>query len=240
MNKTFGEIIDEIISRAGNATGRVAQESKISEVGVLKMLLDTRSQLVREKWYKGRQFSIFDYQTISCIELVPASLSENPMVPQGKFLVRKTVHPLPKPMFGRFDVVTTVQGNETLDPIAWENVSNFEGGRFDFSMLKGYTEQNVDGKIWVYVINATQTGAIAVKMLAEDPMDIIRFPVCGSKAPNKCLEIREQEFPLDRDLLNICKDIVISKLMDPRARETRPDIIQDNNDNTVVPKSNIK
>jgi len=51
--KQVGQIIDDIIIRIANATGKRLDESKVSERNIYSELLDTRIFLLREKKFCG-------------------------------------------------------------------------------------------------------------------------------------------------------------------------------------------
>jgi len=235
MTETYGKIIDDIIVKIANASGKQVEESRISERAVLSDLMDARIYLLHEKYLKARRYTDFDIQTIPCASLQQASISECPFIPGGGKKVLRTVNPVPKPLMGQFEAVTTLEGNIELDYIKWESISDYEGGRFNFDNFLAYTYQNVGNKIHIYVLNTIQDKAIAVKLLAEDPLEVLMFPECNDTSIKKCIDILEQSFPLDKDLLRICKEMVITSYLDPRKNQMRGDYIQDNIDNTVIP-----
>lgn len=234
--KQVYQIIDDIIIRIANATGKRLDESKVSERNIYSELLDTRIFLLREKRLKGRQYSDFDIMTIPCIELSEAPYSECPLIP-AKRVVRRSVLDVPKPLMGMFEAVIDPEANLNIDYVKWEDVGNYENTRYNYTNPL-YTYQNYNNKIRIYIMDAPHIKYITLKILPEDPLEVLRFPVCGQTEINKCLDIRSQEFPMDADLIKTAKEIIIANYM--QSLNLRGDIQQDNNDNTAVQKPNTK
>lgn len=234
---TNGQIIDSVITGVTNATGKILDESSITESLILQTALQIRIKLLREKRLAGRNFSDFDIQQMPCVPLQEALYSECPWLPVGQKPIRRTITALPRPLMGKFEIVTTLNGEDYLDFIPWEDLSAYEkNNRFDFSNFPFYTLQNVNNQIHAYVggIGKHLMG-IAIKILAEDPQEVWDYKYCNTE--NVYMDIRDQVFPLDMDLITICTDLVIQKL----ARKTvQGDIIQDNTDNTIIQKTNVK
>lgn len=234
--KQVGQIIDDIIIRIANATGKRLDESKVSERNIYSELLDTRIFLLREKRLKGRQYSDFDIMTIPCVPLTDAPYSECPSIP-AKRMVKRSILDIPKPLMGSFEAIIDPEANLNIDYVKWEDVGNYENTRYSYTNPL-YTYQNYNNKIRIYIMDAPYLSYVTVKILPEDPLDVLRFPECGQTKINKCLDIRSQEFPMDADLIKTAKEIIIANYM--QSLNLRGDIQQDNNDNTAIQKPNTK
>ena len=235
MNQTLREVIDNITIKVVNATGKSLDQSSIQPSTILFELLTNRVYLLKEKRYKGREYTEYDIQTIPCIPLQEAGLSECPWMPI-KSSIRRTVEVLPKPLLGKFEVITTIEGQETLDYIRWEDISAYNKNRFDFGNFPFYTIQNVNEKVHLYIGGTKHLQGIAAKLIAVNPSDVWNYKCCND-FNNPYKDILDQIFPLDEDLVKICIALTVEGLV---KKINKGDIDQNNTDNLVVPNSEVK
>lgn len=236
---TIKETIDDVLIAIANRTGKPVDESRRSERAIYRKLKDYRIRILREKRDKGRDFTSFDLMTIPCVPLVEADISECPWAPKDGPIVLRSKHPIPRVIDGRIHSVSNLNFTQSYDFRTIEQLQDLSGGRFAFIGTDPiYTTQNILNMMFLYVLNDIQKESVAVRLLPEDPIQVLEFPICGKEYNPECLNIMEMEFPIDADLRGIVIDKTVEFFLmrDPQIG----DIKQNDTDDTAVPPNNIK
>lgn len=175
-------------------------------------LLTARSTLLIQKYNKNQQISQWCYQTLPCLELVPATPGECPCLPTGGCIILKSRHPLPNLITGidrdLTQNVTSLDGTVIFDPTTFSTRKYAVGEKY-VSKKPQYIVYNE----YLYVTVLTKLKAITITSLFEDPIEVAQFPSLCEEACD-CFDIYSMEFPLDRDTMRTAIDMVVSELIE--------------------------
>lgn len=236
---TIGENINDVKIAVANRTGKTVDETRLPDPAIYRRLKDNRIYILREKRKKGRDFTSYDLMTLPCVELIEANLSECPWLPTDGSIVLRTKYGLPRTLEGMLHSVSNINFTDSYDYRSIEALSDLRGGRFP-SSIEGsiYTTQNVNGEFHVYLLNDIHKDGIAIRLLPEDPLEVLEYPECGKVINKECINPYDKEFPIDADL----RKIVIEMTVDYFLTKITPlgDIKQNLTDDTAIQPNNIK
>ncbi len=215
------------------------RRSRRSERSIFRKLNDYRIKILREKRNKGRDYTSYDIMTIPCVPLVPTDLSECPWAPTDGPIVLRSKHPIPRTIEGQLYSVNNLNFTQSFDYRTIEQLQDMQGGRFPFIGTEPlYTTQNVLNLMYVYILNDIHKESVAIRLIPEDPIHVLEFPICGREYNPECLNIMDQEFPIDADLRGIVIDMCIEFFL---GRDyPLGDNKQNGVDDTAVAPNNIK
>jgi len=200
-------------------------------------ILRYRAKLIREKVLRNRELSHWNYQTIDCIPLEKASLSECPCPPKPGCNWLKIKYPIPKPLH-RLKSVTSKDGQVTYTFVEWERLKNKITSRISAQARKAYyTIKTRNNGTYVYLYNDNFKKHITVTGIFENPLEVQYYYDCeGNVEP--CKNPLDEEFILDPDLLPIVYDLAFAQIN--RAKQMGTDNINDDFDNVTATETKIK
>lgn len=235
----IGSIIADVIEQVANRTGRSIDETRISERSVYNKLKENRIYILRQKRKNGRDYSSYDIMTLPCVELIEANLSECPWLPTDGQIVLRTKYGLPRTLEGMLYSVSNTDFSSFYDYYSIERVGDLQGGRFPQLAFEDiYTTQNVEGEFHVYILNDILKAGAAIRLIPEDPLEVLEYPMCGKLTNKGCIDPMQQDFHIDADLLKVVSEMTVDYFLIKVVQAA--DVKQNLTDDTAVPPNNIK
>jgi hypothetical protein len=162
---------------------------------VYNKLITSRANLLIQKSKKRQLVSTWSYQTLSCVEVIDAPISECSTLPYTPCKVKRTKYPLPKSISGiqdnNIDWVLSLDGALRFDESNKSEMQHSKGNRYTaekyrFVIDKGYA----------YLYGRNVPKLIQIRMLCEDPIEGAKFPN-GCTDCDTCFDPFEVEFPVE-------------------------------------------
>ena len=98
----IGEIVQRVQSLYSK--GVHSDDSRLSARHIYNKLLTVRARLISQEAKKKQKISQWNYQTISCIELIKVPAHECPCLPPIGCDMLRSKYKLPKPLSGLSDI----------------------------------------------------------------------------------------------------------------------------------------
>ena len=118
-------LVSEVIQRIQSLYSKGAQsdDSRLTSRHIYNKMLTVRSKLLSQEAKKKQRVSQWNFQTISCVELIEAPVHECPCVPPIGCKIYRTREPLPEPLTNLnnhlIQSVTSLDGNIIYADIEW-------------------------------------------------------------------------------------------------------------------------
>lgn len=221
-------VIQSFIHLLNEDSGPISQDTVDNPKLIYYHLLRFRSKLISEK-LRTRNYSLskFNYQTIGCIPIDTADISECPCVPYSGCTWQKTRYRIPTIL--KIQSVVSVIGNIQYDYLQWDRFEDLKNSRFEAEKTRPYyTLKNTGGGTYLYLFNDEHKEFISITAIFEDPNQAYNFPDCKTGLTDPCFSPLDSEFILDPDLLPIVYDLAYNSLF--RVQNKTIDLIDDKND----------
>lgn len=207
--------VSEAIQRVQSLYSRGVQsdDSRLMSRHIWNKLLGARATLLIQKSNKRQPFSQWIYQTIPCIELIPAAPYECPCIPPAGCVWLRSKNPFPEPLVGLegnlIQSVTSLDGSMVFDLTTFATQKYESGNKYTAKKPKYLL---YDKYLFVTVIKKLKV--VTATVLANDPMQVWNFPsFCQEDCADCCPDILENEFPLDRDLTETAIQMASNELI---------------------------
>lgn len=219
---TVGESIQRVQSLYSR--GVQSQDSRLMPKHIWNKLTTARATLLSQKQSKGQSINQWNYQTIPCVELIPAAPYECPCIPPAGCMWLRSKYELPQPISGI--------GGDSV-----QSVSSLDGSiifqRTDFATVKYLVGNKYTGKKprylfynnYIFVIGTKQLKVVQVTELVADPEDAWNFPSYCSEFPQGncedpvndcvdcCIAAMDRQFPLDMDATDTAIQMAANELI---------------------------
>ena len=207
-----GEIIQRIQSLYSK--GVQSDDSRLSSRHIYNKMLTIRAKLLEQKVNKKQPLSQWNYQTISCAELIPTKPYEAPCLPLVGCEILKTKHKLPKlinTLFGhKIQSVTSLDGSVIYSEVSWvekkyKSSNKYTGNKPDFFIKEDY----------LYITQKPGPRVITIVGLFENPLSVDTFSsYCNEcKDCNECESPLDKEFPLDNTQIDTLVEMCVNELV---------------------------
>lgn len=196
----IGQAIQEIQSLYNK--GVQSDDSRLTPRHIYNVLKRLRNTLLSEKSKKRQKVSQWNYQTLSCVELIKTDVSECPCAPPTGCEILKTKYPIPKPL-NNYDShliqsVTTIDGSVKFDEISWTEKKTKAGNKYTAKKPDYFWKNN-----YLYITHKSGIKLITITGLFEDPIEVEKFPtLCPCTDCDECEDIFDKEFPCDEDTMS--------------------------------------
>lgn len=184
--------------------GVQSDDTRLSNRHIYYKLLTLRNKLLAQKIKKNQKINAWNYQTISCVELIKVSEVDCPCVCVKGCTTLRTKYKLPKPLsdLGRH-IIQYVTGinpsnNETLifneTTVQIKNYrlhDKYTGNKRDFYIYNDY----------LYITNDKELELISITGIFSDPDEVDNFVTKCSEEIIDCTSMLDKEFRLDEDLI---------------------------------------
>ena len=206
-----GEVIER--SESLYNKGTVAANSRLSKRHIYSALLTARSILIRQQSNKNQSISQWVYQTLPCVELIPAPVHECPCIPTNGCVILRTKYKLPKPISdiegSLIQSITSLDGKIIFSETTLENQKYELGNKYTAKKPKFFINNG-----YAYITVLTLLKAVTISLITEDFLEAKNFPsYCGPCEDCECEDILETEFPIDMDLIKPLLDIANEELI---------------------------
>lgn len=207
----LGEVIQRIQSLYSK--GVQSDDSRLTSRHIYNSIITARSSVLRQMLNKNQKVSDWLYQSLPCVELVKAPITECPCIPANGCSILRTKYKLPNPITGINDMeiraVTTMDGGIRLDPTTFENVKYLIGNKFTGKKPHYYIKNE-----YLYVTSLKALRGIVITGLWGDPVEAQQFPSLCSDCENcNCVDIMDTDFPVDNDLMKTIIQMVADELI---------------------------
>lgn len=231
LNKQIINLIQSDYSK-----GVVSDDSRLTSRKIYTKMLTVRNRLLVQELNKKKKLSVWNYQTLPCVELIEVDIHECPCAPPSGCTILRSKHKIPKinsSLYGyAINAVTTINRKEifSIDPTA---VDTLEGNKYTRNALRYFIQ---DG--YLYVIAPFALKMVVVSGLFEDPIEAAKFKnFCkATECENcgECIDYLNLEFPLDGDLVEPLVQLVTQDLL-AKYLSITSDNRNDNQDERVDP-----
>lgn len=202
MVVTVGESIQRVQSLYSRGVQSIS--SRLSSRHIYSALTSGRSTLLRQQFNKNQYISSWSYQTLPCVELIKAPLTECPCAPRAGCVILRSKHPLPKTITGISKTlirsVTTIDGSIVFTETSFDTMKYSDKGNKYTKTGPQYFIRNT----YLYITVITELKAVSVTGLFEDPLVASTYPTacddcvdCGCD----CTDVMDQDFFISRDQL---------------------------------------
>jgi hypothetical protein len=209
----IGELIQRIHSLY--AKGVHSDETRLMSRHIYNKLLSVRSVLLYRKLNSRQKISQWNYQTLSCVEMVTVPIQDCPCIPPLGCYILRTKHPLPKPLTKYtkhlIKSVTSLDGQTIYAEIDWEDKK--------YKADNKYTAKKPDYFIrnkYLYITTTKYPEVITITGLFQDPLEVEAFPsYCCNDAvkPETCISVYDKEFPIDDELIDPMIELCFKELI---------------------------
>ena len=214
--------ISEIIYRIQSlySKGVPSDDNRLSNRQVYNKLLTVRARLISQENKKKQRVSRWNYQTISCLELIEVSGHECPCLPPVGCNILRSKYQLPKPLTGLdkhlIESVTTVDRSIKLIEVVPTAVKYQGGNKYTSQAINYYIHNN-----YLYVTTPTKIRLLTLVGLFEDPIEVEKF-VNYCKERNcvdcnnnqaECIDYLEEFFPIDNDMIDTLIELSLQELI---------------------------
>lgn len=211
-------VLKEIIQRIQSlySKGVQSRDSRLSSRHIYNKLLTVRTRLLSEESNKKQKISNWNYQTLSCVELIKVPLHECICIPSNGCEILRSKYKIPKPLTGMNNHI--ISNVYSIDgSIKYSEVSVLEK---KYSKGNKYTKFKPDYYIQNGYLYITQSlrgpKIISVEGLFEDPVTARLFEqYCENDCDecNNCVSPMDLDFPIDSDRIDIIVEFAVKELI---------------------------
>jgi hypothetical protein len=198
-------LIEEIIQRVQSlySKGVQSDDTRLSPIHIYSKVVTVRSRLLIQEAKKKSKINAWNYQTIPCVEMIPAPKHECPCLEEGCKVMRSK-YKIPKPLSDLnnhlISSVTSIDGYNIYSETSWGSLKYVSGNKYSKSIYKYFIRNE-----YLYILDKFAPKVISVTGLFEDPLLVKIFPsVCDEhdcEDCNECVDFNKVEFPMDADLI---------------------------------------
>lgn len=232
--KTNREVLQGFRELVGNGSSSVIDDSKWSNRLVLYHLNNVRVKLLAEKRSSPNlKFNPHNLLSIPCVPTIEIDRNECPCAPASGCTFLKTLWPIPRPISGRYNSVTSITGDVDYTYVRWDRFKDKVNSRLQ-AERKGpyYSLRSLDANKdpYIYIYNDDMKEFITVVSLFEDPLEVAKLPKCDGSIRSMCSPL-DDYFIIDTDLLPVVYQMITEALLRPKAA-VQSDNLNDNRDTT--------
>lgn len=205
---TLGTLIELIQSEYSK--GVKSQSSRLTSRHIYELITSVRSKLLSQAADKNQAFSEWDYQTIPCVELQEASLSECGDCVPSNCKIYKSTQPFPDITSGSMRLavksVTSVDGMTVYGATEWKNLRSRKYSRYT-SDMDDYFFHN--GYLFLTGKKGGLSRRVTVTAVFSDPVAAMLYPRCGESG---CIDIFNMDFPANGKFIDAIVQMVLERL----------------------------
>lgn len=209
----IGEIVQRVQSLYSK--GVHSDDSRLSARHIYNKLLTVRARLISQEAKKKQKIPQWNYQTISCIELIKVPAHECPCIPPVGCDMLRSKYKLPKPLTGLsgnlIQTVTTIDRSKKLNEVTLNAVKAQSGNKYTSKAINYFLENG-----YLYITTPTKLNFIRLIGLFEDPIIAKQFETyCEEQCTDcsDCIDYQQEEFPIDNDMIDALIELTIQELV---------------------------
>lgn len=227
-------LVSEVIQSIQSlySRGVQSQDSRLMSRQIWNKLLRVRAKLLVQQSNKNQPISQWTYQTIPCIELIPAAPYECPCAPSSGCMLLRSKYPFPEPLISLkgelIQSVSSLDGNIIIDPITFATNKYSEGNKFTSKK-----PQRLLYNKYLFVTIIKVLKVIQVTQICENPEDAWNYPsLCDTDCEECCKSPLDRVFPLDNDTIDTAIQMTANELISIFT-QMREDKINNSSDDTA-------
>lgn len=210
-------LIGEVIQRVQSlySKGVQSDDSRLSSRHIYNKLVTVRTKLLSQKAAKKQKISQWSYQTLPCIELVPALYYESSYLPAIGCQILKSRYPFPKLITDLnehvIQSVTSVDGEVIYSEINWSEKKYKKANKYTASKPDFVIRNN-----YLFVTHKNGPKIITATGLFEDPIEAENYPrYCPdtSGVNPDCINILDKRFPMEDELIDTLIEVSANELI---------------------------
>ena len=229
-------LISEIIQRvqALYSKGVASDDSRLSSRLIYNKLLTTRARLISQEAKKKQKISQWNYQTLSCIELIKVPTQECPCIPPTGCEILRSKYKLPKPLSGLsgnlIQSVSTIDRSEKINEISLNAIRSLSGNKYSKTTLRFFIESG-----YLYLSTPRDVNFVKIVGLFEDPMEVKKYETYCETCQDciECLNYDQEEFPIDNDMIDPLIELAVQEIV-IMFSQSQQDLTNDSNDDTAI------
>lgn len=206
---TNKELIQRILSLYSK--GVHTSDIRLSKRHVYHKLLTVRNLLIVQQSNKKQRIGLEAYQSLKCIRMIKADLSECSCVPKflrEKYKIYKSDKQIPnilKSINGLLiSDITTITGEDRLDITNYASLKYYTGRKYGLNKPFVFLYDN-----YLYMINATYE-ILHLTAIFSEPLKVLEFEDCDCNNTTICNNYLDEIFPIpnamEESLLAIARD----------------------------------
>lgn len=235
--------IEELIYRVQSlySKGVPSDDSRLSNRLIYNKLLTVRSRLISAENKKKQRISRWNYQTISCLELIEVAGHDCPCLPPVGCNVLRSKYKLPKPINGLnghiIESVMTVDRSIKLSETTPTAVKYQSGNKYTNNSLTYYIHND-----YLYINTPTKIRLLTLTGLFEDPIEVEKFTNyckeidCKDCDKTDCIDYLSQEFPIENDMIDALIELSLQELIQI-FRQGNNDMYNDSRESNPVSRN---
>ena len=222
--------IEEIIQRIQSlySKGIKSDDSRLTSRHIYSKVLTARAFLIEQKLDKRQPLSQSVYQTLGCVELVPAMPYECPCLPEVGCKVLRTKEQLPSFLTGILDgaaiqAVSSVEGSIIFAMTTFEDKKYKKGNKYTASKPDFYIRNN-----YIYITCKDAPKVVSITALFDDPLSAYDYPsICGDSEClddestlnleptdcDECLSPLDRDLPIEKSMIKTLIEITATELI---------------------------
>lgn len=217
-------ILGELLQRVQTLySSRVPNNSRaLSFRHIYNKVISVRSTLLSQKSKHKQKIGDWNYQTISCIEMIDVKLHECPCAPHaGCETVKRSKHKIPKIMsdYNRnlIDYVMSIDGSKKYDFTNRSELLYAKGNKYTSNTSKYLLDKD-----YLYIYGNNIPKVVQLRALFENPIEAMEFvSMCPDEVGEECIDIFQMEFPLEASSIDTLVQLSIQELMLSYGQENR-------------------
>ena len=208
----IGDIIQRVQSLYSK--GVQSDDSRLSSRHIYNKIVTLRTRLLSQKAKSKQKISDWNYQTISCIEMIEVPVHECPCAPYADCTtVKRSNYPIPKIMSdyngNLIDYVMTIDSGDKFDYSNRIEMLHISGNKYTASRRRYIIDKG-----YIYAYGKEVPKLLQMRALFEDPVEAINFiSYCPSEFYDSCVDILDMEFPIDGDTVDTLIELAVNELI---------------------------
>jgi len=228
-------LVKDVIQRIQSlySKGVQSDDSDLTSRHIYNKMITVRSKLLTLRANKKQTISQWNYQVLSCIELIKAPVHECPCAPPIGCMTYRTKEQLPRPLTGMnghmLQAVTSITGELIYSPVSWtekkyKSANKYTGNKPDYFIRNDY----------LYITHRVGSAkVISIEGLFDNPIDADNYPsICECEDCDECQSPLDKEFPLDLNLIEDLINISVQELLQV-FNQSYKDETNDSNDSMI-------
>jgi hypothetical protein len=227
--------LGEVIQRVQSLYSRGVQsdDSRLSSRHIYNKLLTVRTRLISQKSKKKQKINDWNYQTISCIEMIDIQPHECPCAPAVNCTVKRSRYMIPKVMTdynnNLIDYVMTIDSGDKFDFTNKSEMLHINGNKYTASKRRYLIDND-----YLFAYGKDVPQILQIRALFEDPIEAVKFTtLCSSEVNERCIDIFDMEFPMDGDTIDIAVQLTSEELI-VLFKQNMEDVSNDTGDIPVI------
>ncbi|MDB4285895.1 hypothetical protein N9933_01175 [bacterium] len=212
--------VSEVIQRIQSlySKGVDSDNSRLSPRHIVNKVNTVRAKLLSQDKRRRIVFSQWSYQTLPCVKLISAPLSECPCVPETGCEILKSEFPIPSLIIGlnqhSIQSVTSIDGEVSYSATTWLAMKSEDGRKFTSKKPSYFIKDD-----HLYIPHRGGPKILTISAVFENPDEAYVFPsYCGDYPCTEgdcpeCVAIVDRVYPCESKLLEDIITISVQELV---------------------------